>query len=203
MSRTWGIAAIAAVAFVTGCGAVVEGQPVAQEQAPTSAATPRSSPVRTTSASSRPTGPVTTITAACPLLSNDDLTDLLNNGKDANLTPKEIAEQPDADGGKIYRCDYLRNNVAALALVAREFASNGLTAAESIDAVGKASNSQPTPVTGAGEAAVFYSTSDGSAVVLAAAKTSGKNLRLAVLSGPKALPKDKLTAVAAAVMQRL
>jgi hypothetical protein len=204
MSRIWGIAAIAAAALVTaGCGTVVEGQPVAQQQAPSGASTPSSTPSKAPTTPSKPAAPVETITAACPLLSNDDLTRVLNNGKDAKLTPKEIAEKPDSDGSKIYRCDYNRGSTAALALVAREFASNGVTAAQSIDAVAKASNSQTKPVTGAGEAGVFYPTTDGSAVVLAAAKVVNGKMRLIVLSGPKALPQDKLTDVAALVMTRL
>jgi hypothetical protein len=158
---------------------------------------PATQPPQTTSTPS-----ATTLTEACPLLTNDDLTRLLNNGKDAGLTASEAPPEDD-DSGKIYKCTYGKNGTTALELVAREFPANGDTAASAIDAVGKASEATTTPVTGVGEAAVFYPTTDGTGVVLAGAKTSGDNIRVVVLAGPKILPQDKLTDVAAVVMERL
>jgi hypothetical protein len=118
--------------------------------------------------------------------------------------PHRVRGPPeDDDSGKIYKCTYGKNGTTALELVAREFPANGDTAASAIDAVGKASEATTTPVTGVGEAAVFYPTTDGTGVVLAGAKTSGDNIRVVVLAGPKILPQDKLTDVAAVVMERL
>ncbi len=164
---------------------------------------PEAQPSQTTSSSSTPTvTPGAPLTEACPLLSNDDLTRLLNNGKDANLTATEAPPEDDGNG-KIYQCSYGNGRATALELVAREFPANGTTAATAIDEVGKASGATTTPVTGVGEAAVFYPTPDGVGVVLAGAKTSGENVRMVVLAGPKVLPQDKLTDVATLVMERL
>lgn len=179
MSRQWYITMPAMAALLVGCAA--EDRPAAQ-------------PPQTTSASA--------LTEACPLLSNDDLTRLLNNGKDAGLTASEATPEDD-DSGKIYKCTYGKNGATALELVAREFPANGSTAATAIDAVGKASEATTTPVTDVGEAAVFYPTTDGAGVVLAGAKTAGDNIRVVVLAGPKVLPQDKLTDVAGLVMERL
>ena len=189
MSRQWYITTPAIVGLLAGCAA--EDRSATQ-------------PPQTTSAPSATSGPTqpTALTEACPLLSNDDLTRLLNNGKDAGLTAAEAAPEDD-DGGKIYKCTYGKGGTTALELVAREFPANGGTAATAIDAVGKASEATTTPVTGVGEAAVFYPTTDGTGVVLAGAKTSGDNVRMVVLAGPKVLPQDKLADVATVVMERL
>jgi hypothetical protein len=193
MSRRWGITITitltATAVLLAGCA--TDDRPAAPQ------VTGTSTPAATSSTAQH--GP---LTKACPLLSNDDLTRLLNNGKDAKLTPAEAAPEDD-EGTKIYKCTYGRGGTTALELVARQFPANGRTAAAAIDAIGKASKATTSPVTGVGEAAVFYPTSDGKGVVLAGAKMSGADLRVAVLSGPKVLPQDKLTAVAAAVMERL
>jgi hypothetical protein len=185
MSRQWYITMPAMAALLVGCA--TEDRPEAQ-------------PPQTTSTPSAATG--TALTEACPLLSNGDLTRLLNNGKDAGLTASEAPPEDD-DSGKTYKCTYGKDGTTALELVAREFPANDGTAASAIDAVGKASQATTTPVTGVGEAAVFYPTTDGAGVVLASAKTSGDNIRVVVLAGPKVLPQDKLTDVAATVMERL
>jgi hypothetical protein len=195
MSRHWAITITAIAALAASCAS--ENPPAAQPPQTTGTSTPTS-----TSSTAPSAVQPAALTGACPLLSNDDLTRLLNNGKDAKLTPTEGAPKDD-DGAKIYRCAYNRGSTTALELIAREFPADGRTAATAIDAVSKASKSKPTPVTGVGEAAVFYPTSDSTGVVLAGAKISGGNIRLIALTGPKVLPQDKLTSIATAVMERL
>jgi hypothetical protein len=187
MSRQWYVMLPAMAALLAGCAA--EDRSATQSPETTGASTPS------------PT-PQAVLTEACPLLSNDDLTRLLNNGRDANLTATEASPEDD-DGSKIYKCLYGNGRATALELVAREFPADGATAATTIDAIGEASGTTPVPVTGVGEAAVFYPTADGAGVVLAGAKMSGDNVRVAVLAGPTVLPRDKLTDVAALVMTRL
>jgi hypothetical protein len=127
---------------------------------------------------------------------------MLNNGKDGKLTPTEGTPRDD-DGAKIYRCAYNRGSTTALELIAREFPASGSTAAATaIDTVGKSSKAKTTPVTGVGEAAVFYPIPEGG-VVLAGAKVSGDKVRLIALTGPKVLPQDKLTTIAATIMDRM
>ncbi|MFC0111747.1 hypothetical protein [Kibdelosporangium aridum] len=194
MTRRW-VVSISTLSFLAvGCAAN-ENPPAAQPPATNSSSTSL-----TTSDTGQQSAP---ITAACPLLSNDDLTRLLNNGKDAKLTPTERKPEDD-DGNKIYRCAYTRGGNTALELIAREFpATNGRSAASAIDSMSQAAKSKTTPVSGVGETAVFYETSDGTGVLLAGAKHSGDNVRLIALTGPKVLPQQKLTEVAAAVMARL
>lgn len=163
-------------------------------------ATPASSGAATPSPSTRPA--VAKITAACPLLSADELKTLLGGSASATkLTATE--EEPDTYKGYIsYNCDYSSNGKHAFTVGVQAIKQAGFTPAVSIDAIAKASKRATEPVKDVGSAGVYYVTVSSNAVV-AAAKTSHGETRTVFVITPSIVPKRILATIAATVLARV
>lgn len=162
--------------------------------------TPASPAASTPSPSTRPV--VAKVTAACPLMSADELKVLL--GGSASKTKLTAAEEkPDSyKGYTSYTCDYDSNGKHAFSVGVQPIKQAGFTPAVAIDAIAKASKEPTEPVTDVGAAGVYYVTSSANAVV-AAAKTSHGETRTVFVITPAIVPKKVLANIAATVLARI
>jgi hypothetical protein len=145
---------------------------------------------------------VAKVTAACPLLSADELKTLLG-GSASRTKLTAVEEKPDSYKGYIsYTCDYDSNGKHAFSVGVQAIKQAGFTPAVSIDAIAKASKRATEPVADVGAAGVYYVTSSANAVV-AAAKTSHGETRTVFVITPAIVPKKILATIAATVLTRV
>lgn len=156
----------------------------------------------TTSASAKMPTPVATLTAACPLLSVDELKTLLGGGA-SQTKLAAIEDKPDRSGGyPSYTCEYGSNGKYPFALDVMGIKQTGFTPQVAIDAIAKASNVKTHSTTGVGAAGVFYTTKDGYSV-LAASKRSHGQTRSVIFSAPGVVPEQNFIDVVRVVIDRI
>lgn len=159
----------------------------------------------TTPAASTPAAaptPVAMLTAACPLLSADELQALLGGGiSKTKLTA--IEDKPTTTTvDTSYMCEYGSNGNNPFALdVSGSKSQDGFTPKAAIDAIAKAAKTTTHSVTGVGVAAVFYTVNGIS--VLAAAKVTHGQLRTVVFSAPAVVPEQKFIDVVRLMIDRI
>lgn len=152
----------------------------------------------TAAATSAASAPVAKLTAACPLLSANELQTLLNGKNKVTATEDDKIHS----GYTNYECNYGSNGKNSFSLVVLGIAQEGYTPTVSIDAVAKGSGVKTHSVTGVGETAVFYTTTDGTSV-LAAAKQSFGETRTVIFGAPVVVPEDKFVDVEKLVIDRI
>lgn len=137
----------------------------------------------TTTAASTPTA-IPKVTAACPLLSLGELKAFVGvSTSDTRIVTASESPPKMYSGYTGYICDYANKDFVAFRLAVIAVPEDQTTPQRFIDAIGKASKVSTHPVTGVGDAAVFYTLPDGVSV-LAAAKRSQGEIRSVVLAGP-------------------
>jgi hypothetical protein len=142
------------------------------------------------------------LTAACPLLSADELQALLGGGiSKTKLTATE--DKPTTTTvDTSYMCEYGTNGNNPFALdVSGSKSQDGFTPKAAIDAIAKAAKATTHSVTGVGVAAVFYTVNGYS--VLAAGKQTNGQTRTVIFSAPAAVPEQKLIDVERLVIDRI
>lgn len=159
-------------------------------------------PATTTSKPADPTASVAKVTAACPLLSVDELKTLL--GGSASRTKITATEDPpDVSGDHAnYTCEYGSNGKTPFALSVVAVPETRQTPQVVIDAIGKASNVSTHPVAGVGEAAVFYTLPDGNSL-LATSKRAQGEVRTVLFSAPAVVPEQKFVDLTRLVIGKL
>lgn len=142
------------------------------------------------------------VTAACPLLSVDELKGLLG-GSASHTKITATEDTPDISGDHAnYTCEYGSNGKTPFGLSVIAVPETRQTPQAVIDALGKASSVSAHPVTGVGEAAVFYTLPDGSAL-LATSKRSRGEVRTVLFSAPVVVPEQKFVDLTSLVIGRL
>jgi hypothetical protein len=186
------------VALAAGCSTT--GRATNPRQSSPAVAQPAAT--TTASASAKTPTPVATLTAACPLLSVDELKTLLGGG--ASETKLEAVEdKPDRSGGyPSYTCEYGSSGKYPFALVVMGIKQAGFTPQVAVDAVAKGSDVKTHSTTGVGTAGVFYTTKDGYSV-LAAGKRSHGQTRSVIFSAPGVVPEQKFIDVVRVVIDRI
>ncbi len=185
---------ICTVAVAAGCSQIgkAASQPSEPSAQPSTAAA---------SPSAWPT-PVAKLTAACPLLSADELKTLLGGGKSTTQVTA-VEDKPDVtDGYTSYNCKYGSGGKYPFGLGVQGIAQHGFTPAVAVDAIAKSAHAPTKRVTGVGTAGVFYTGSDGVAL-LAAAKQSHGETRTVYVTTPVVVPESKLVDIARVVLARV
>lgn len=167
---------------------------------PSTAAAPPSATPAVTAPAGTPS-PVATVTAACPLLSADELKALLGGAKSqTKVTATESA--PDVSKGfATYECAYGSGGKQpydlAVTATRQDFSPR-----EGIDSIGKGNHVVVHSVTGVGQAGKFFTDSDGTSVI-AVAKVSHGQTRTVIFSAPAVVPEQNFINVAKLVLGRI
>lgn len=138
------------------------------------------------------------MTAACPLLTSDDLKQILGSAALADL--KAVEAQPKNENhGSTHTCTYGGESGFALSVL---ISTDGiLTPAQTVKAMTPkdvASHDVP----GVGEAATFYQNNGGIGIFSAAKGSHGQN-RAVIFAGPAATPEAKFVEVGKLVTDQL
>ena len=171
---------------------------------------PSASPSGTTSPTPPPTHaairklrPVANVTAACALLSAAELKELLAGAAETNVTATEDKpERP--SGSRLYTCEYGTggNNPYALSVTTMTSAGGAFTPKAAIDAVADSAGVKTRTVRSVGQPAVYYTQQDDVSV-LAAAKRSHGQVRVATFAASKTVPGRRFIAVVKLVLSRI
>ncbi|MEJ3747933.1 hypothetical protein WEI85_32170 [Actinomycetes bacterium KLBMP 9797] len=190
------VAACAVAVTVTGCGGEAGGSGAAVWSSPsvTSDVTPKAPQASATSAPDR----VKEITAACKLLPADVVVDVLGGSASAKLTAKEDPVERLAEGLVRHGCTYGQGGKEPFSLLVSVRPNRAADAAAAIEAIGQASGTKTTAITGVGAGGVGYIT--GAHRVVAIAVPYEDQLRLVIFTGPKVVPHAKLVEVAKRVV---
>lgn len=177
------------------CSRIPQAEPPTA-QSPTTTTTATTSTAKTTPTS------VPKVTAACPLLSAGELKAFLGiNADDTRITATEEAPHT-FEGHAVYGCDYGSNGSYPFQLGVVTVPEAQSTPQAAIDAIGKSSKVSTHPVTGVGEAALFFTRPDGLSV-LAASKRSQGEVRTVVFTAPAELPEHEFAVVTILPIGRL
>jgi hypothetical protein len=197
MSKTLRISLlIGAVAVVAGCSATGHassaGEPTwAAAQSPAASSAPAQTPA-----------PVAKLTAACPLLSANELKTLLG-GTSSQTKVEAVEDKPDmSDGSPTYTCEYGSKGSYPFALSVLPLKPDNFSPQKAVDAIATSSHVTTHKVTGVGEAGVFYTKSDGYSII-AVAKLSHGEIRSLVFAAPKIVPEQKFIDIAHLVIDRI
>jgi hypothetical protein len=185
-----------AITLTAGCSANADRSPAAQQQ-PSSLAT---------SASPKPSiralPPVAKVTAACTLLSSDELKVLLG-GTNSQTEVSAVEDKPDlTHNSRTYGCEYGSGGKYPFSLGIQTFGVASFTPKDAIDAVAQASKVKTHKVAGVGDAGVFYSRKDGISL-LAVSKWSHGETRTVYFSAPVAVPEANFINVGRLVISRI
>lgn len=137
------------------------------------------------------------LTAACPFLTAQELDQQLGTG---GLTVAEDAPQH-SSGGIQLGCGYHTHGTDPYALVISGFPASLLSVADTVYAIPNDAHNVR-KLSGIGQAAIYYTTSDGFGV-LCAGKLSRGQVRTASFVAPKNLPQTTFAAVVRLVVARL
>ena len=189
---------IAVIVLLAGCATTTAGRPSPAAGIPT-----RTTPARAAAPapSSRPTR-VARVTAACPLLSPDELKSLLGSGASrTKLTAVE--DKPDRTGGyPSYNCEYGANGRYPFVLGISVIPDPGYTPKHAIHDIAVASKVATHRVTGVGADGVFYTLPDGVSLLAASTQFRGET-RTVIFSAPVIVPERKFIEVAKLVISRV
>lgn len=148
--------------------------------------------------------PPATVDAACPLLPVGDLRRLLGGSSSSQVVATEDhSEKP--NGNVIsHQCRYSKPGAAssAFALDVETHAHPVLSPTQVIASVAKGAPAPAHPVSGVGQAATFYTQSDGLSV-MAAAKRSASQVRIVVFAAPTIVPEQKFIDVEKLALSRI
>lgn len=141
------------------------------------------------------------LTAACPLLSADDLKVLLGGANSqTSLTAHEDA--PDkSDGITSYNCEYGSGGKFPFTVGVQGVAGSYFSPTEAIDAVAKASMVTTHRVTGVGTAGVYYA--KPAVALVAVSKRSFGETRSVFVTAPPVVPEQVLVGIAKVVLARI
>ena len=157
---------------------------------------PTTSPSAVTPTPPTPQSPAH-LTAACPFLTAQELDQQLGVGE---LTASEDAPQH-SSGGIQLGCSYQVHGTNPYALSISGFPASLLSVADLVNAVPNDAHNVR-KLSGLGQAAIYYTTSDGFGV-LCAGKLSHGQVRTASFVAPKDLPQTTFAAVVRLVVARL
>jgi hypothetical protein len=146
-------------------------------------------------------GPVATVTAACPLLSTDELKALLG-GANSQTKITAVESAPDVSRGfATYECKYGSGAKypfdLAVTTTGQDFSPR-----EGVAAIAKGSHVLIHDVTGLGQAGTFFTDSDGGSCI-AVAKVSHGQTRTVIFSAPVVVPEQNFLKVATLVLSRV
>lgn len=164
--------------------------------AASSSASPTPSP---TALASR--APVAKLTAACALLSADELKSLLGGANSqTTLTAREDA--PDTtDGTTSYNCEYGSNGKYPFNVGVQGVAGSYFSPADGIDAIAKAAKVTTHRVSGVGSAGVYYV--KPTVALVAVSKKSFGETRTVFVTAPPVVPEQVLVGIAKVVLARI
>jgi len=176
-----------------------DDQPSGELEGASAAATPPSATPTISAPASTPS-PVATVTAACPLLSIDDLKARLGG---ANGQTKVTAVESAPTSATASR----RTSASTAAAASTRSTSSSrppsrLLATGRIDSIAKGSHVVINNVTGVGQAGTFFTDSDGGSLI-AVAKLSHGETRTVIFSAPAVVPKQNFISLAKLVLDRV
>jgi hypothetical protein len=185
------------VALMAACSTA---SPTATWKEPATTATSHSATPATSAPASTP-NPVATVTAACPLLSTDELRTLLGGAKSqTKVTAVESAPDTNHDFAS-YECKYGSGGKYPFDLVITA-TKQDFSPQEGIDAIAKGSHVVIHKVTGVGDVGTFFTDSDGESLI-AVAKVSHRQTRTVVFSAPAVVPERNFINLAKLVLDRV
>jgi hypothetical protein len=196
-SRMWKIAAVCAGVLAAGACAA-ESPGVSAEWI--SSAGPQTSSTPDAPATSAPAR-LAEITSACKLLPANVVKDILGGTSSTKLTAREDPVEHLDEGRVRWGCTYGQGGKKPFGLVVSMRPNRAADAAAAIEAIGEASGTKTTPITGVGAGGVGYVT-DGLRLV-AVAVTYEDQLRLVIFSAPQVVPHAKLVEVASHVVAQV
>jgi hypothetical protein len=184
------------VALTAGCST---GSRAARWTEPSAATAPSARPAISPHASTP--SPVAKVTAACPLLSTDELKALLG-GANSQTKVTAVEQAPDIDHGfASYECKYGSGGKYPFDLVITA-TSQDFTPREGIDSIAKGSHVVIHNVTGVGKAGTFFTNADGNSLI-AVAKVSHGQTRTVIFSAPAVVPERNFISLAKLVLARI
>ena len=193
---------IAAGLLLAACSTGNAGTPVAGSPQPTTASAQPTTPPTTTTTVERGRDAGAKLTAACPLLTGDELTELLG-GQDTKLTAKETKVDGGDSASPIFSCQYGADGKHPFETSVGKIDTTGITftAKDAVDAfAGEGSGAHR--LDGIGEDAVFVKLSDGTGFAAAAKHTHGE-LRTATFAAPGIVPQQVMAKVLKTLADRL
>jgi hypothetical protein len=195
-----------AVLVISGCsgsGPSTDAARSASSAAPPSTSATAAGPATSASAPVPVTSPPplspAKLTAACPFLSVDELAAHLGISADG-VTATEEKPEHDADGVQL-GCDYRVNGKNLYSLSISGYPVSALSVGDLVDAVPTDARNKQKP-SGIGQAAIFYTTSDGFGVMCTGAASHGQ-ARTATFIAPKSVSQTTFADVAKLVVARL
>jgi hypothetical protein len=141
------------------------------------------------------------VTAACALLSTDELKTLLG-GENSQTKITAVESAPDTDHGfASHECKYGSGGKSPFDLVVTATGQD-FSPQEAIDSIAKGSHVVIHKVTGVGEVGTFFTDSDGESLI-ALAKVSHHETRTVIFSAPAVVPEQSFINLAKLVMDRV
>lgn len=187
------------VALATGCSGATHA---AEQPSPTATSSSTAATKPAARAAIRSLPPVAKLTAACTLLSADELKTLLVSGTSkTEVTATE--DKPPAPGTHL--CKYGSHGKDPFELVVGGFTQKGFTPKMAIDAIVKQHLQDKTrirSVPGVGEVAAFLTFTDGTSELMGSKRSHGQT-RLVGFEAPAVVPERKFVEVAQLVMSRV
>ncbi|MER5916012.1 hypothetical protein ABT124_37770 [Streptomyces sp. NPDC001982] len=171
-----------------------------------------STPAAGTSASAAHTSPTpdaarqkppATVDAACPLLPVRDLKRLLGGSSHSQVVATEDHSEESNGNSAGHICTYGKPGADhPFVLDVQTHAHPVLSPAQVVDNVAKGAPAPAHPVSGVGQAATFYTQSDGLSFMTAAKRSAGQ-VRIVIFGAPRIVPEQKFVDVEKLVLSRI